>query len=147
MTAFGPRTVTSSRNGVIHSSTLKQGIVSIMYPLMNPSGPNRTSMLSFPGTSIRIYKPSSHVYVGLSSEVFLKFRTLIPFKRHIMHAQDEQKRDVVIKLVQTDSVEHRIHQRLMSYTEFDHSESFPFIIPTLEILPSSHNILFVIMPR
>jgi hypothetical protein len=64
-----------------------------------------------------------------------------------MYAQDERKRDVVIKLVETDSVEHRIHQRLMSYTEFNHPESFPFIIPTLEILPSPHNFLFVIMPR
>ena len=64
-----------------------------------------------------------------------------------MYAQDERKRDVVIKLVQTDSVEHRIHQHLMSSTEFNHSESFPFIIPTLEILPSPHNFLFVIMPR
>jgi hypothetical protein len=64
-----------------------------------------------------------------------------------MYAQDEQKRDVVIKLIQTDSVEHRIHQRLISYTEFNHSESFPFVIPTLEILSSPDNFSFVIMPR
>ncbi|KIM76183.1 hypothetical protein PILCRDRAFT_91706 [Piloderma croceum F 1598] len=72
---------------------------------------------------------------------------MFPFKQHIMYAQDERKRDIVIKLVQTDSVEHRIHQCLMSYTEFNHSESFPFITPTLEILPSPHNFLFVIMQR
>ena len=107
MTAFGPHTATSSRNRVIHFSTSKQppGVVSIMYPSMNPSRPNRTSTLSFPGTSIRIYKPSSHVYVYLLKR-FWKFRTVFPFKRHIMYAQDERKRDVVIKLVETDSVEH-----------------------------------------
>jgi hypothetical protein len=121
-------------------------MVITMYPLRNPSHPNRTSTLPFPGTLIMVYEPSSQAYV-YRREHFWKFRTLSPFKRYIMYAQDEQKRDVTIKLVQTDSVEHRIHQCLMSYTEFNRLELFPFIIPTLETLPSPHNFLFVIMPR
>ena len=64
-----------------------------------------------------------------------------------MYAQDRECRDVVIKLVETDSAEHRIHVRLMSCAEFNKPESFPFIITTLDILPSPHNFSFVIMPR
>jgi hypothetical protein len=64
-----------------------------------------------------------------------------------MYAQDRESRDVVIKLVETGSVEHRIHTRLISCEEFNSLESFPFVIPTLDILPSPHNFSFIIMPR
>ena len=73
--------------------------------------------------------------------------TMLSVQRHIMYAQNKNKHDVVIKLVEMDSVEHQIHVHLLDCPEFDRPESFPFIIPTIEILPSPHNFCFVIMPR
>jgi hypothetical protein len=60
-----------------------------------------------------------------------------------MFAQDKHKRDIAIKLVKTDSVEHQVHVRLMGCAEFNRPESFPFIIPTLDVLPSPHDFSFV----
>ena len=74
----------------------------------------------------------SNVGTGSCLSNFLKL-FITSFKRKIMYAQDRECRDVVIKLVETDSVEHRIHVRLMSCAEFNKPESFPFIIPSLDI--------------
>jgi hypothetical protein len=101
----------------------------------------------FPAASLRIQRVLFQVYGFMFIKLFKTSQTITSFQRKIMYAQDRECRDVVIKLVETDSAEHRIHARLMSCAEFNEPESFPFIIPTLDILPSPHNFSFVVTPR
>jgi hypothetical protein len=108
------------------------------------------------------YEPDSsesHIYAFFSPQVSAiafshtqrvrsKFITFVlnfsRSMRHIMYAQDQQMRDVIIKLIETGSMEHQIHARLKSCVEFERPESFPYVIPTLDIFPSSHNFSFTV---
>jgi len=97
--------------------------------------------------SRRVSANPESIVSSVRVHVYQTFQTITSFQRKIMYAQDRECRDVVIKLVETDSAEHRIHARLMSRAEFNKPESFPCIIPTLDILRSPHHFSFVIMPR
>ncbi|KAF8589797.1 hypothetical protein K439DRAFT_1628319 [Ramaria rubella] len=65
----------------------------------------------------------------------------------IAYAQDRLKRDVVIKLVQNNTEEYKIHRTLLRCKELCDADSFPSVIPTLDILPSPHDFSFVVTPR
>ncbi|KAF8886125.1 hypothetical protein BD779DRAFT_1531049 [Infundibulicybe gibba] len=58
------------------------------------------------------------------------------------YAQDNLKRDVVIRLVASDAEQHRIHTLLMGCPELFKLESFPSVQPTLEVIPSPYNFSF-----
>ncbi|KAF8890482.1 kinase-like domain-containing protein [Infundibulicybe gibba] len=62
-------------------------------------------------------------------------------------AQDSSHRDVVIRLVGNDTEEYRIHTLLSTCQEIYTMESFPSIIPTIEIIPSPYNFSFIVTPR
>ncbi|KAF8890484.1 hypothetical protein BD779DRAFT_274719 [Infundibulicybe gibba] len=63
------------------------------------------------------------------------------------YAQDSSHRDVVIRLVGNDTEEYRIHTLLSGCPEMYTAESFPSIIPTIEIIPSPYNFSFIVTPR
>jgi hypothetical protein len=70
------------------------------------------------------------------------------FQAWIIYAQNQQRRDVVIILIITDSDEYRIHEQLLTCPELKRLDLFPSVVPTLEILPSPNNkFSFVVMPR
>jgi hypothetical protein len=64
------------------------------------------------------------------------------FQDHIIYAQDESKRDVVIKIIKTGSNEERIHNLLLGQPRL-----FNGVLPTIELIPSPHTFSFVVTPR
>ncbi|KAI0675107.1 kinase-like domain-containing protein [Trametes maxima] len=61
-------------------------------------------------------------------------------------AQDFQGRDLMIKLAAKDSVEHRINKYLMDRPECHNEETFPYVLPSVAIIASPHNFVFLAMP-
>jgi hypothetical protein len=150
----------------------KTGIINHSGHLTNPSshvmvmhstktlGP--TSMNLFWNLSLLM---SLHIRLLPSSVLFLSNAPRLPrcatlvnihdndishslFQAWIIYAQNQQRRDVVIKLIITDSNEYRIHEQLLACPELKQFDSFPSVVPTLEILPSPNNkFSFVVMPR
>ncbi|KAI0070377.1 hypothetical protein K474DRAFT_1687476 [Panus rudis PR-1116 ss-1] len=61
-------------------------------------------------------------------------------------AQDAQGRDVVLKLTDRDSMEHKVNQRLLQCEEFTRPETFPCVIPPVAILDTPYNFVATAMP-
>ncbi|KAI0070473.1 hypothetical protein K474DRAFT_1670046 [Panus rudis PR-1116 ss-1] len=61
-------------------------------------------------------------------------------------AQDAQGRDVVLKLTDRDSMEHKVNMRLLQCQEFARPETFPCVIPPVAILETPYNFVATAMP-
>ncbi|TDL14140.1 hypothetical protein BD410DRAFT_699639, partial [Rickenella mellea] len=62
-------------------------------------------------------------------------------------AQDELNRNVTIGVVANDSQEHRIFKNLSDCPELLDPDTFPCVIPPLQIISTCHSFSFVVMPR
>ncbi|KAI0645510.1 kinase-like domain-containing protein [Trametes meyenii] len=80
----------------------------------------------------------------------IKVTPLIPYKAisdlWFAYAQDPQGRDLVIKLAAKDSAEHRINKYLMDRPECHSEEAFPYVLPSITIVDSPYNFVFLAMP-
>jgi hypothetical protein len=63
-------------------------------------------------------------------------------KNHITYAQDELKRDVVIKIINANSHEEHIYDLILCQLQL-----FKGVLPTIEIIQSPHTFTFVVMPQ
>ncbi|ETW82663.1 hypothetical protein HETIRDRAFT_316845, partial [Heterobasidion irregulare TC 32-1] len=71
----------------------------------------------------------------------------VSMSQNVIGAQDEQWRDVVIKVVAKGSQELTIFKILAETPELFDSRTFPCVIPVLEILDTSYDYKFVVLPR
>ncbi|KAF8890496.1 kinase-like domain-containing protein [Infundibulicybe gibba] len=90
--------------------------------------------------------PPAHPYAVACYDPSKPLNTL-HFSGLRFYAQDSLHRDVVIRLIGNDTEEYRIHTLLSACREIYTAESFPSIIPTIEIIPSPYNFSFIVTPR
>ena len=65
----------------------------------------------------------------------------------VIFAQDRLGRDVVIKVVTNSGQEHQVYKRLTGRGELFDVETFPSVMPPLDIIPTPYDFSFVVMPR
>ncbi|TDL24049.1 hypothetical protein BD410DRAFT_693513, partial [Rickenella mellea] len=62
-------------------------------------------------------------------------------------AQDELSRNVSIRVVANGSQEHQIYKDLLDCPELRDPDTFPCVIPPLQIISTYHSFSFVVLPR